>query len=179
MVKHCSFGTCKSDSRYPDKLNGAKFKPFPKPKTNLPKCMRQIALCHRPQDQLNVNKTTKDTYICTKVRWFIVVEYTQKHTCQKNERNFTKMRSYLIAVFQHGEEVLQMVFFIYISQHFVNNDGPTTEYPDPCVAKSGGIEEGKASAITSAHQFIYGKRCLQKCTFSQVNISNALYVIKL
>ncbi|XP_062587836.1 uncharacterized protein LOC134249507 [Saccostrea cucullata] len=66
MVKHCSFGTCNSDSRYKDKLNGAKFIPFPKPKTNLHKCMRWIALCHRPQHQLNVNKITKDTYICTK-----------------------------------------------------------------------------------------------------------------
>ncbi|XP_048759607.2 uncharacterized protein LOC125669203 isoform X2 [Ostrea edulis] len=66
MVKHCSFGTCKSDSRYPDKLNGAKFIPFPKPKTNFQKCVRWIALCRRPQYQLNVNKITKDTYICTK-----------------------------------------------------------------------------------------------------------------
>ena len=31
--------------------------------------MRRIALCNRHQDQLNINKITKDTYICTKVRW--------------------------------------------------------------------------------------------------------------
>lgn len=44
--------------------------PFPKPKTTLGKCIRWIALCNRPQDQLNINKITKDTctYICTKVR---------------------------------------------------------------------------------------------------------------
>uniref|UniRef100_A0A8W8MAW4 THAP-type domain-containing protein n=1 Tax=Magallana gigas TaxID=29159 RepID=A0A8W8MAW4_MAGGI len=93
MVKHCSFGTGKSDSRYPDKLNGAKFIPFPKPKTNLEKYMRWIALCHRHQDQLNINKITKDTYICTK--------------------------------------------------HFVNNDGPTTDYPDPCDAKSGELKKAR------------------------------------
>ena len=30
--------------------------------------------------------------------------------------------------------------FMYTSsQHFINNDGPTTEYPDPCDAKSGVI----------------------------------------
>lgn len=75
MVKHRSFGTCKTD-----KLNRAKFIPFPKPNTNIQKCMRWIALCHRPQDQLYVNKITKDTYLCTKIRWFIVLEYTNKQT---------------------------------------------------------------------------------------------------
>ena len=31
--------------------------------------MRWIALCNKPKNQLNINKITKDTYICTKVRW--------------------------------------------------------------------------------------------------------------
>ncbi|XP_062583880.1 uncharacterized protein LOC134245632 isoform X2 [Saccostrea cucullata] len=68
MVKHCSFGTCKSDSRYQDKLMGAKFIPFPKPKSDLQKCLRWISLCRRPHDQLNVDKITKHTttYICSK-----------------------------------------------------------------------------------------------------------------
>lgn len=125
MVKHCSFGTGKSDSRYPDKLNGAKFIPFPKPKTNLEKYMRWIALCHRHQDQLNINKITKDTYICTKVSWFIVLEYTKKHTCQKIKRNFTKMRRYLIALFKskHGEEALQkIVFYLFLSTSSITTD---------------------------------------------------------
>ena len=30
--------------------------------------MRWIALCNKPKNQLNINKITKDTYICTKVR---------------------------------------------------------------------------------------------------------------
>ncbi|XP_064601271.1 uncharacterized protein LOC135467427 [Liolophura sinensis] len=66
MVKHCSYGTCKSDSRYPEKLGGAKFIPFPKPKSDLQKCLRWIALCRRPHSHLYVEKITKHTYICSK-----------------------------------------------------------------------------------------------------------------
>ncbi|XP_064597347.1 uncharacterized protein LOC135463831 [Liolophura sinensis] len=66
MVKHCSYGTCKSDSRYPEKLGGAKFIPFPKPKSDLQKCLRWIALCCRPHSHLNVEKITKHIYICSK-----------------------------------------------------------------------------------------------------------------
>lgn len=66
MVKHCSHGTCKSDSRYPDKLGGAIFIPFVKPRTDLAKCLRWITLCRRPHKQLNVEKITKYTYICSK-----------------------------------------------------------------------------------------------------------------
>ncbi|KAJ8321619.1 hypothetical protein KUTeg_000090 [Tegillarca granosa] len=61
MVKHCSHGTCKSDSRYPDKLNGAVFIPFAKPRTDLGKCLRWISLCRRPYSQLNKEKITKHT----------------------------------------------------------------------------------------------------------------------
>lgn len=67
MVKHCSYGTCKSDSRYPEKLMGAKFIPFPKPKSDLEKCLRWISCCRRPHAQLNVDKITKHTYVCSKV----------------------------------------------------------------------------------------------------------------
>nr|XP_034305741.1 uncharacterized protein LOC105338826 isoform X4 [Crassostrea gigas] len=66
MVKHCSYGTCKSDSRYPDKLMGAKFIPFPKPKSDFEKCLRWISCCRRPHAQLNVDKITKHTYVCSK-----------------------------------------------------------------------------------------------------------------
>ncbi|KAJ8316693.1 hypothetical protein KUTeg_005756 [Tegillarca granosa] len=65
MVKHCSHGTCKSDSRYPDKLNGAigLFIPFAKPRTDLDKCLRWISLCRRPHSQLNKEKITKHIYL--------------------------------------------------------------------------------------------------------------------
>eukprot|EP00105_Crassostrea_gigas_P022770 XP_011442409.1 PREDICTED: uncharacterized protein LOC105338826 isoform X1 [Crassostrea gigas] len=66
MVKHCSYGTCKSDSRYPEKLMGTKFIPFPKPKSDLEKCLRWISCCRRPHAQLNVDKITKHTYVCSK-----------------------------------------------------------------------------------------------------------------
>lgn len=74
MVKHCSHGTCKSDSRYPDKLGGAIFIPFVKPRTDLAKCLRWITLCRRPHKQLNVEKITKYTYICSKVSLLFYVE---------------------------------------------------------------------------------------------------------
>ncbi|KAJ8316660.1 hypothetical protein KUTeg_005789 [Tegillarca granosa] len=65
MVKHCSHGSCKSDSRYPDKLNGAigLFIPFAKPRTDLDKCLRWISLCRRPHSQLNKEKITKHIYL--------------------------------------------------------------------------------------------------------------------
>ncbi|KAJ8314915.1 hypothetical protein KUTeg_007065, partial [Tegillarca granosa] len=63
---HCSHGTCKSDSRYPDKFNGALFIPFAKTRTDLGKCLRWISLCRRPHSQLNKEKIIKHTYICSK-----------------------------------------------------------------------------------------------------------------
>uniref|UniRef100_K1PIX6 Uncharacterized protein n=1 Tax=Magallana gigas TaxID=29159 RepID=K1PIX6_MAGGI len=29
------------------------------------------------------------------------------------------------------------------TKHFVNNDGPTTDYPDPCDAKSGELKKAR------------------------------------
>ena len=46
--KHGCYGDCKSDSRYWDKAPGVLFWPFPKPKTNLPKCLTWIITCRRP-----------------------------------------------------------------------------------------------------------------------------------
>jgi len=65
MVKHCCYGTCKSDSRRRD--TSIVFFPFPKPKTRLEDCLRWIKACGRPHCGFNVNKITKDTYICSKV----------------------------------------------------------------------------------------------------------------
>ncbi|KAJ8314235.1 hypothetical protein KUTeg_008796 [Tegillarca granosa] len=59
-------------SRYPDKLNGAIFIPFAKPRTDLGKCLRWVSLCRRPHSQLNKEKITKHTYICSK--HFITLE---------------------------------------------------------------------------------------------------------
>ncbi|KAI4892062.1 hypothetical protein NFI96_022369 [Prochilodus magdalenae] len=66
MVKRCVWGNCKSDTRYPDRVVGVVFYPFPKPKTNLQKCQLWIRLCGRPQQRLNTNTISKNTYVCSK-----------------------------------------------------------------------------------------------------------------
>ncbi|XP_062570623.1 uncharacterized protein LOC134232653, partial [Saccostrea cucullata] len=72
MVKRCSWGTCNTDDRYPERLEGGvKFIPFPKPATNLEKCRRWIRLCERPSYQLNEDilrdrNKSKHFYVCTK-----------------------------------------------------------------------------------------------------------------
>lgn len=67
MVKRCSWGTCNSDTRYPERIVNVIFIPFPKPITNYEACLRWIKACGRPREQLNVNKITKDMYVCSKV----------------------------------------------------------------------------------------------------------------
>ncbi|KAK0143488.1 putative nuclease HARBI1 [Merluccius polli] len=67
MVKRCAWGTCNSDTRYPERLgDGIYFLPFPKPHLNRDKCLLWIKLCGRPQHQLNVEKINKDVYVCSK-----------------------------------------------------------------------------------------------------------------
>ena len=73
MVKRCCYGTCKSDTRYPEQLlDDVKFVPFPKPAKNTEKCQRWIRLCGRPHEQLNITilqerSKAKHLYVCTKV----------------------------------------------------------------------------------------------------------------
>jgi hypothetical protein len=68
MVKHCSYGKCNSDSRYPERLHGVRFISFPKPSTNRQQSLRWIRACGRPHHQLNIDTIKKDHYICSKVR---------------------------------------------------------------------------------------------------------------
>ena len=67
-VKHCCYGCCKSDSRYPERMIALHFIPFPKPKSQQDKCIQWIKACGRPSIQFNVGRVNKDTYICSKVR---------------------------------------------------------------------------------------------------------------
>ena len=71
-TKHCCWGECKTDSRYPDKWpkslkemeKSAKkvFIPFPKPSQGIKKCKRWIVSCSR---QFFTEKSiTRNTYIC-------------------------------------------------------------------------------------------------------------------
>ncbi|XP_036445991.1 uncharacterized protein LOC118821470 isoform X2 [Colossoma macropomum] len=66
MVKRCCWGTCDSTTRYPERLDGVFFVPFPKPPKNVEKCKLWIKLCGRPHSLLNISNITRDTYICSK-----------------------------------------------------------------------------------------------------------------
>ncbi|KAK7930464.1 hypothetical protein WMY93_006859 [Mugilogobius chulae] len=67
MVKRCAYGLCKSDTRYPERLaGGVEFFAFPKPKTQLERCLQWIKQCGRPYSQLNTSKINKHTYVCSK-----------------------------------------------------------------------------------------------------------------
>ena len=66
MPKHCCWGLCKSDSRYPNKYpeSGIIWIPFPKPKTFPEKARRWVILCGREKD-FTVDRVGKNTYICS------------------------------------------------------------------------------------------------------------------
>ncbi|CAG2257337.1 unnamed protein product [Mytilus edulis] len=72
MVKRCCWGTCNTDSRYPDRLEGGiVFIPFPKPGRSLEKARRWIRLCGRPLEQLNEEiikerAKAKHLFVCSK-----------------------------------------------------------------------------------------------------------------
>ncbi|KAK7117021.1 hypothetical protein R3I94_022537 [Phoxinus phoxinus] len=70
MVKRCSYGSCNTDSRYPERLGNVQFHPFPKPARNLEKCMKWIGLCGRGHqlslDKLSNHSTAKHIYVCSK-----------------------------------------------------------------------------------------------------------------
>ena len=54
MVKRYCWGTCKTDIRYSDRLQGGiQFVPFPKLGRQLKKARRWIRLCGRPHSRLN------------------------------------------------------------------------------------------------------------------------------
>lgn len=62
MPKHCCWGMCTSDSRYPKP--GITFLAFPKPNKFLEKARKWVHLCGRGQE-FTVERITKDTYICS------------------------------------------------------------------------------------------------------------------
>ena len=72
-TKHCCWGECKSDSRFPHLLHPALkkrlqegkpiFLPFPKKSQGLERCLRWVNACGRGKD-FTVDKVTKYTYIC-------------------------------------------------------------------------------------------------------------------
>lgn len=70
MVKTCSWVTCNSDTRYPERVQNVRFIPFPKPTTNGDKCLRWIKSCGRPHWQFNQSKINRHTFVCSKVSGF-------------------------------------------------------------------------------------------------------------
>ena len=69
-TKHCTWGWCTSDSRQKNKLEmqRIKFYPFPKPKSDMSRCLKWIKFCGRPHDQLSVSKIKRHHVVCSKVR---------------------------------------------------------------------------------------------------------------
>ncbi|XP_031560469.1 uncharacterized protein LOC116296569, partial [Actinia tenebrosa] len=72
-TKHCCWGECKTDSRYPDLLHPALkkrlqegkpiFLPFPKKSQGLERCTRWVNACGRGK-AFTVDRVTKHTYVC-------------------------------------------------------------------------------------------------------------------
>ena len=75
-TRHCCWGKCNNDSRYPERLpdslkemlkNGQKaFIPFPKPRHDLKLCQRWVNACSR--QNFSVKNVNYNTYICA-VHW--------------------------------------------------------------------------------------------------------------
>ena len=75
-TKHCCWGKCNNDSRYPERLPKSLkemqaagkniFIPFPKPSQDIEKCKRWINACSR--EGFDTSKVTRNTYICA-VHW--------------------------------------------------------------------------------------------------------------
>lgn len=63
--RHCSYGTCTNDSRYPHRpeMKGVWWLPFPKPRSDLARCERWVMACGRLN--FTVNNVKPWTYICS------------------------------------------------------------------------------------------------------------------
>ena len=71
-TKHCCWGQCNSDSRFPQNLHKSlleleasgkqMFIPFPKPSQGIEKCQRWIVVCCR--EDFTVKNRNRNTYIC-------------------------------------------------------------------------------------------------------------------
>ena len=109
-TKHCAYGTCRNDSRYPERLPaGCKFIPFPKPRTDKEKCMRWIKACGRPHYQLNVERIKKWHYVCNQVR---VERFIMHHLHLFNELQLIFL-IYLLCIISYT------VYHIYICHIYV------------------------------------------------------------
>ena len=89
MVKRCCWGTCTSDSMYPERLNGAVFVPFPKPTRALGKCMLWIG--RFVDGRMSRSSVTKNTFICTKVSSLLCIrQFVSFITCLETVGGFKR-----------------------------------------------------------------------------------------
>lgn len=98
VAKHCVWGMCNADSRYPERYPGVQFIPFVKPKREREKCIRWIKACGRPHSQLSVQKINKWMYICSRVCTSIsCVMFKGYHTglCAKSTRCTSGISCYM------------------------------------------------------------------------------------
>ena len=102
-TKHCCWGECKTDSRYPDKCpkwlkemdkSGKKvFIPFPKPSQGIEKCKQWIVSCSR---QFFTEKSiTRNTYICA-LHWPVEKGLTVEFP-DPLQANFTPVQAHRVS----------------------------------------------------------------------------------
>src|SRR5207249_4169548 len=66
-TKHCTYGECKSDTRYPDRpgMENVTFFHFPNKKREPEKCLRWVMACKRRKN-FGIDKISTHSYICSK-----------------------------------------------------------------------------------------------------------------
>ena len=69
-VKHCLWGTCSSDSRFPQFCEGVRFVAFAKPTRTIETFLRWSKACGRPHSQSNVSKIISSFFITRSGRNF-------------------------------------------------------------------------------------------------------------
>ncbi|KAJ8300498.1 hypothetical protein KUTeg_022017 [Tegillarca granosa] len=66
MVKTCSWGTCNSDSRFPEHFVDVRYILYTKPNIKWEKCARWVKAWGRPQSQLKVTNIGRKMFVCSK-----------------------------------------------------------------------------------------------------------------
>ncbi|XP_078317732.1 uncharacterized protein LOC111118648 isoform X3 [Crassostrea virginica] len=167
MVLRCAWGTCNVDERYPERLaNGVRLVLFPKPKTNLEKCLRWIKACNRPHDQLNVQRINKHKAVCSK--HFVGGNgptpqfpdpVTADGTAQRPARLPRRQRVHTLTESSNSN--------IY---HFVGGKGPTLQFPDPVTADRSA--QGPICVHTPGESFTVLKKIEPSITDEEVDIES-------
>ena len=134
-VKNCSWGSCKSDSRYPERCVGVTFLPFVKPGRHdyhLGRCLRWIQACGRPHDELNPGNI-KWKYICSKVsaslRTFVTASAFQN---VNRSRTFARLLGFSPVLFCFGSNGTFAIYFFRIHVYVVVRQTPKSDFHFYC-----------------------------------------------